>query len=134
MPLEHINPDSLPKYPGFSQVVVAPARRLAFIAGQGAFDADNELVGVGDLHTQVRQAFNNLRTALAAVGAAPQHVVSSTFYVVNLDPRSTEVFVSAMNESLDGAAFPPNASSLIGVTRLALPDMLVEISAIAALP
>jgi enamine deaminase RidA (YjgF/YER057c/UK114 family) len=134
MTIEHVNPDTLPKYPGFSQVVVAPPGRLAFIAGQGAFDTSNALVGVGDLHAQVVQAFRNLRAALAAVGATPTDVVSATFYVVGLDDQATGVFVAAMNESLDGEAFPPNASSLIGVERLAFGDMLVEISAVAAVP
>src|ERR1035441_10516868 len=103
MTVEHVNPDTLPKYPGFSQVVIAPAGRLAFIAGQGAFDTGNEIVGVGDLHAQVVQAFRNLGAALDAVHATPEDVVSSTFYVVNLDAAATEVFVAAMNESLDGA-------------------------------
>ena len=134
MTIEHRNPDTLPKYPGFSQVVVAPAGRLAFIAGQGAFDVDNRLVGDGDLHAQVVQAFRNLTAALAAVGAAPTDVVSSTFYVVDLDEERTATFVAAMNEALDGDVFPPNASSLIGVTRLGVSSMLVEISAVAAVP
>lgn len=37
MTVEHVNPDTLPRHPGFSQVVVAPPGRLAFIAEQGAF-------------------------------------------------------------------------------------------------
>ena len=106
MTIEHVNPDTLPKYPGFSQVVIAPAGRLAFVAGQGAFDTDNELVGPGDLHAQVVQAFGNLRAALAAVGSTPTDVVSSTFYVVDLDEAGTATFVTAMNEALDGEVFP----------------------------
>lgn len=39
-----------------------------------------------------------------------------------------------MNEALDGRPFPPNASSIVGVTRLGVPGMLVEISAVAAVP
>ena len=132
--IEHVNPETLPTYPGFSHVVIAPPGRLAFIAGQGAFTADNELVGDGDLHAQVVQAFRNLRAALTAVGARPSDVVSSTFYVVDLDDEATATFVAAMNESLEGEGFPPNASSLIGVARLGVAGMLIEISAVAAVP
>jgi len=134
MSIKHVNPETLFRLPGFSQIVVAPPGRLAFIAGQGPFDREFRLVGGDDLHAQIVQAFQNLKAALAAVGATPADVVSSTFYVVGLDGESTEVFVAAMNAALDGAAFPPNASTLVGVTRLGHPAMRIEISAVAAIP
>lgn len=134
MAVEHVNPDTLFRLPAFSQVVVAPPGRLAFIAGQGPFDADFNLVGGEDLAAQTVQAFRNLRAALAAVGATPADVVSSTFYVVDLDAAKTEQFVAGMNTALDGEPFPPNASTLVGVTRLGHPAMKVEISAVAAIP
>jgi len=134
MTVEHVNPDTLFRLPGFSQIVVAPPGRLAFIAGQGPFDPDFNLVGGDDLHAQTVQAFRNLKAALAAVGARPADVVSSTMYVVGLDEASTETFIAAMNVALDGEPFPPNASSLIGVARLGHPAMRVEISAVASIP
>lgn len=134
MAIEHVNPDTLFKLPAFSQIVVAPPGRLAFIAGQGPFDAGFNLVGGGDLRAQTVQAFLNLKAALAAVGATPADVVSSTFYVVNLDDAKTDAFVAAMNVALDGTPFPPNASTIVGVTRLGDPRMLIEISAVAAVP
>jgi enamine deaminase RidA (YjgF/YER057c/UK114 family) len=134
MAVTHVNPDSLFKLPGFSQIVVAPPGRLAFIAGQGPFDAGFNLVGGDDLHAQTVQAFQNLKAALAAVGATPGDVVSCTFYVVDLDDRAAGIFVKAMTVALDGAPFPPNASSLIGVARLGDPRMRVEISAVASVP
>ncbi len=130
---EHINPPGLFQLPGFSQIVVAPAGRTAYIAGQGPFDAQFRLIGEGDLHAQTVQALRNLRTALAALGVGPERVVSSTMYVVDLDDAKAATFVRAMNEALDGQAFPPNASTLVGVTRLGLSGMLVEISAVAVL-
>lgn len=134
MSIEHVNPDTLFRLPGFSQIVVAPPGRLVFIAGQGPFDSHFRLVGGDDLHAQTVQAFRNLEAALAAVGATPANVVSSTFYIVGLDGESTDVFVAAMNVALDGRPFPPNASTLVGVTRLGHPDMRIEISAVAAIP
>ncbi len=134
MAVEHVNPDTLFRLPAFSQIVVAPPGRLAFIAGQGPFDPDFNLVGGGDLFAQTVQAFRNLKAALAAVGATPTDVVSTTFYIVNLDTERTDTFVAAMNAALDGQPFPPNASTMVGVTRLGEARMLVEISAVAAIP
>lgn len=131
--VEHINPPGLFTLDGFSQVVVASGGRTAYIAGQGPFDADMNLIGGDDLHAQTVQAFRNLRTALHALGVGPERVVASTMYVVDLDEARTATFVSAMNVALDGEPFPPNASSLIGVARLGHPAMQVEIAAIAAL-
>lgn len=133
MTVEHMQPEGLfsSQDLGMSHVVVSSGR-LAHIAGQGAFNARFELVGAGDYFAQTVQAFTNLKLALAAVGAAPEDVVSSTFYIAGLTGDVTETFVQAMNEALDGKPFPPNASTLIGVQQLAYPEMLVEISAVAA--
>lgn len=134
MSVQHVNPEGLLTLPEYTQVVVSPPGRLAFIAGQGAFDRDFNLIGAGDLHAQTVQAFANLRTALAGVGATPADVVSSTLFIVDLDEAKTAIFVAAMKVALDGKPFPPNASTLVGVTRLAHPHMLIEINAVAALP
>ncbi|HLS82296.1 MAG TPA: RidA family protein [Steroidobacter sp.] len=133
MKIEHVQPSGLFKAEGFSQVVVGAGKRLAFIAGQGAFDAQFQLVGRGDHFAQAMQAFRNLVAALEALGAGPEQIVSTTMYVVGLTPETLERFTSAMSQALDGRPFPPNAATLVGVERLAMPDMLVEISAIALL-
>ena len=135
MPIRHVNPDGLLAMPeAFSQVVTATPGKLVFVAGQGAFDADRKIVGPGDYCEQTKQAFRNLRTALAAVGAAPEHVVSSTMYVRDLHPEALLAFVRGMDEALDGKPFPPTASTVVGVQSLGYPEMLVEVSAIAVLP
>lgn len=135
MTIRHVNPDGLLKMPdAYSQVVTSPSGKLVFVAGQGSVDADGKVVGAGDYEAQARQAFRNLRAALAAVGAAPEHVVSSTMYVVNLRPDALAAFARGMNSALDGRPFPPNASTLVGVQALAHPGMLVEVNATAVLP
>lgn len=131
MPNEKINPDTLLKMPGFDQIVVSKGTRTIHVAGQGAFNAKMQLVGVGDYRAQAAAAFQNLALALAAAGAKPEDVVSSHMFIVNLGKEATEQFIAGMNEALDGKPFPTNASSLIGVSALAHPDMLVEISAVA---
>jgi enamine deaminase RidA (YjgF/YER057c/UK114 family) len=135
MTIRHVNPAGLFQMPeAFSQVVTSSPGKLVFVAGQGSFDADMKLVGAGDYEAQAKQAFRNLATALAAVGAGPEHVVSSTLYVVNLTPEALAAFARGMNHALDGRPFPPNASTLVGVQSLAFPGMLVEICATALLP
>lgn len=127
---EHINPDGLFKMDSFSQVVTTEAQKTIYIAGQGAFDKDFNLQGDSDYYHQTLQALQNLETALAAAGARPADVVSSTFYVVNLSNDALAGFSKALSES----GFPPNASTMVGVAALAMPGMLVEISATAAVP
>jgi enamine deaminase RidA (YjgF/YER057c/UK114 family) len=134
MEIERVNPDGLFKLDAFTQIVTAEsAGKVAYIAGQGAFDADFKLVGPGDLHAQTVQAFRNLRTAVESVGGRVDQIVSTTMYVVDITPEKVGVFGRAMAEALDGRPFPPNASSMIGVQGLAAEGMLVEISAVAVL-
>lgn len=134
MPVERINPDGLFRMDAFSQVVTASgAERIAYIAGQGAFDADFTLVGEGDLHAQTVQAFRNLRTAVESLGGTVEQIVSTTLYIVEIDARKVATFGAAMAVALDGKPFPPNASTMIGVQGLAMDGMLVEISAVAVL-
>ena len=134
MPNTHVNPPTLFSLPQFAQAVIEPSGKIAHMAGQGAFDKDFNLIGKDDLHAQTVQAFNNLKHALEAVGSSPEHVLSSTMYIVNLDAAKTDIFVKAMLVALDGKPFPPNASTILGVTALGSPDMMVEISAVASVP
>jgi enamine deaminase RidA (YjgF/YER057c/UK114 family) len=135
MAVQHHNPDGLFSMDGFTQVVVSEnSGRVAHIAGQGAFDAQFNLIGAGDLHAQVVQALRNLRTAVESLGASVNDIVSTTMYVVDITPEKVGIFTNAMSCALDGQPFPPNASSLIGVQGLAMEGMLVEISAVAVLP
>lgn len=135
MTTEHLAPEGLlaSKSMGYSQVIKTDARTTVYVAGQGAVDKEMNLVGEGDYHAQTQQALSNLTLALAAAGATPQDIVSSVIYLVGLDEKSVEGCVGAFHTALDGEPFPPNASSLIGVERLMLPGMLVEISAVAVL-
>ncbi len=134
MAIERINPDGLFKLDAFSQIVTAPAGgRIAFIAGQAAFDGKFNLVGAGDLHAQTVQAFKNLRTAVTAIGGNVNDIVSCNMYIVGIDSEKVDSFGRAMAEALDGDPFPPNASTMIGVQGLAMDGMLVEISAVAVI-
>lgn len=134
MKIERVNPDGLFALDAFTQIVTTVGvGKVAYIAGQGGFDANFKLTGTGDLHAQTVQAFRNLRTAVQSLGGEVGNIVSTTMYLVDLTPEKVEIFSKAMAVALDGEPFPPNASSMIGVQGLAAPGMLVEISAVAAL-
>lgn len=126
-----INPAALydPAPNGYSHaVVVENCKRLAFIAGQGGEDAAGELSP--DFEVQVRQAFANLATALAAAGARPNRVANLTTYVADYD-QSRLAIITAHIKAQFGEALP--AQSLVPVPRLALDGMLFEVDAVAVL-
>jgi enamine deaminase RidA (YjgF/YER057c/UK114 family) len=112
----------------YSQVVVVEAGRLAFVAGQLARDAAGNHVGRGDMAAQIRQVGENLRVALAAVGATTADLVKTTTYVTDLD-----AFFAAVDARTDFFGALPPTSTTVQVSRLSHPDFLVEIEAIAAL-
>src|SRR5689334_10175996 len=95
MTLLCINPSDLPTPTTYTHVVVAPAGKLVFIAGQEPEDRDGNLVGPGDLATQARQVFLNLGHALAAAGARPDQVAKITIYVVRHRPEYLPVIEQA---------------------------------------
>jgi 2-iminobutanoate/2-iminopropanoate deaminase len=112
----------------YSQVVVAEVGRLAFIAGQLARDPAGNVVGKGDMRAQIRQVGENIKTALAAVGATLDDVVKTTTYVTDI-----EEFFKHVDVRMDYFGGMPT-STTVQVSRLAHPDFLVEIEVVAALP
>jgi enamine deaminase RidA (YjgF/YER057c/UK114 family) len=127
--IEHPRADGLLHNPGFSQVVVASGTRSVHTAGQVSIDERDALVGEGDLAAQTAQAMRNVGLALAAAGAGYADIVKITTYVVNYRPEHRAVIGQARAPFFAGRT--PPASTLVGVTALALPEWLVEIEAIA---
>lgn len=126
---EFINPSGLAAPHGYTHVVRAEGGKLVFVSGQVALDAKGALVGRDDLGAQVRQAYENLKTALAAAGATFADVVKSNTYVVNFKPADIATIRAVRREFL--AAENPPASTLVGVSALAYEGLLIEIEAIA---
>lgn len=133
--VSRINPPTLaPPVMGlYAQILVAPAGRLAFIAGQVALDAEGSFVGIGDHRAQAAQCFANIRAAVAAVGAAPRDIVKMTINVVDHRAELIGPIFDAGREVF-GTDWPVTASTLLGVAALGLPEWLIEIDAIVALP
>ncbi|MEW5990859.1 MAG: RidA family protein [Chloroflexota bacterium] len=123
----HARPEGSPPANGYSHAVAFDGR-LVVVSGQVPLDADGRLVGPGDPEAQVRQVFDNLRTALAAADAGLEHVVKLTFFVTDLD--DLEVVRRVRDEYLGPGPRP--ASSLVRVAGLVNPAFRVEIEALAA--
>jgi 2-iminobutanoate/2-iminopropanoate deaminase len=100
-----------------------------YVSGQVALDGEGRLVGPGDVVAQTRQALENVRSVLAAGGATPGDVVKVTVFLANIDDRPR---VNEVRKSYFGANRP--ASTLVEVSRLAFPGLLVEIEAVAVAP
>ena len=120
--------DSSPN--AYSQVATVPAgQRLAFISGQGGDNPDGSFSP--DFATQAASAFRNVGLALAALGAGPENVAKITVLIVDHDMEKLRI-MQAAQRVLFGTHHP--AATLIPVPCLALPQMLIEVEAIAALP
>jgi enamine deaminase RidA (YjgF/YER057c/UK114 family) len=127
--IERINAPGLSRPPGYSHVVVASGSRLVTTAGAVPLDAEGNLVGAGDLHAQARQTLQNLALALEAVGASWRDVIKLTVYVVAGERADLGTVWGAVQQS----AVAGTASTLLGVSMLAVEGQLVEIEAIAVL-
>jgi enamine deaminase RidA (YjgF/YER057c/UK114 family) len=130
--VEFLNPDGLPQNPAFSNVaVVSGPVRTIYIGGQDAVDAERNVVGVGDIAAQTEQVLRNLRTALAAAGAGPEHVVKWNVLIV--DGQDFTSGYAAFQRVWGDRPDPPVITAAV-VKGLAHPDFLVEIDAIAVVP
>lgn len=129
MDKEIVNPWTWQDQFGFVQAnVVEDAQRVVYCAGQTSVDDDGAPVHPGDMSAQVLQAVANLETVLTQSGMKLADVVRLNYYVTDID-----AFFAAA-ESLGGVLAKAGcrpASTLLGVSRLAFPDLLVEIEATA---
>jgi len=129
MSAEFINPQPLCKTHGWTHVVATRGGRTIHISGQTGIDAAGNVVGRGDLKRQTEQTFENLRLALAAVGATWNDVVATRLYVVGLKPEHVPI-IREVRSRYVSAEHPP-ASTLVGVSALVSLEWLIEIEATA---
>ena len=127
--LRFMNPEAIAKPGGYSHVVeITGPGRIVYIAGQLGLKPDGKIAG--DFRAQTVQAFENLKAALAAVGATFNDVVKLNNYLVDITAN-----IGAYREVRDkyvNTAQPP-ASTTIGVPALARDGALFEAEAIVML-
>jgi enamine deaminase RidA (YjgF/YER057c/UK114 family) len=111
---------------GYSHVVTASGQ-LVVVSGQISFDESGAVVGPGDPALQAEQAFENVRRCLAAAGATFDDVVKLTYYVTDIRYLAE---VRVVRDRLFPREEKP-ASTAVQVVALALPELLVEIDALA---
>jgi enamine deaminase RidA (YjgF/YER057c/UK114 family) len=127
--LDFLSPDGLFKPSTFTQVVITKGERTVYISGQTARDADSKVVGVGNVQAQTEKVLKNLRIAVEAAGGSMADIAKITTYIVDLKPDD-RIWIGAMVKK----HFPrPPAHTLVGISALAAPELLVEIEAIAIL-
>lgn len=130
---EAVNPASLPRPSGFNHAIVTHPGRTVWLAGQTALDGDGVIVAPGDVVTQFEQALRNVLTVLAAAGGRPEHLVSMTTFVVDLDDYKRHLReIGQVWQRLAGRDYP--AMAAVGVVRLWDADALVELHGVAVMP
>jgi reactive intermediate/imine deaminase len=99
---------------------------LVFVSGVVPVDGDGRLVGGDDVVAQARQVFENMGAVLAAAGCTFADVVKVTVYLVDVDDRAR---INPVRQEVFGAARP--ASTLVEISRLAVPGARIEVEAVA---
>ena len=120
------NPPTLSKPTGYTHVVEVSGGKTVYISGQVALDKDGSLVGAGDMKAQAEQVFKNLEAALAAAGARFADVVKMNTYTTDMSKLAA---IREVRARYFGDTAP--ASTLVQVSQLFRPDVLLEIEVIA---
>jgi enamine deaminase RidA (YjgF/YER057c/UK114 family) len=115
--------------PGYAQgVAVTGAEKILFLSGQVAYDANGGVMHPGDVKAQAREAFRTLQALVEAQGGTLASIVKLNTYLTDISDRAAVAEVRA--DFFPGKA---PASTLVGVSSLALPGWVIEIEATAVL-
>ena len=114
---------------GFVQAKeITGAKSLLICSGQTPNDAEGIAQHAGDMGAQIALAFDNVETVLKQAGWQVSDIVQIRYYTLDVDRFLEES--GALMARLEAAGCKP-ASTLLGVSRLAFPDLLVEIEVLA---
>jgi enamine deaminase RidA (YjgF/YER057c/UK114 family) len=131
MPVTHSSPKTMYQR-GYSQIVEVTSGKLVLIAGQVPHDIDDKMVGEGNFEAQVEQVFKNLGAALKAAGGDWRNLVKINNYCHISVTQELRNGYRAIRDRYINTAAPP-VSTFIYVPRLAQPNWLFEMDAIAVI-
>ena len=115
---------------GFNQAeLVEGQSRVLICSGQTSVDADGNPQHAGDMAAQITLALDNLEAVLKDADMTLTNVVRLNFYTTDVDAFLQNVG-STLGQRLGAAGVMP-PGTLLGVARLAFPDLLVELEATA---
>ena len=99
-----------------------------YLSGQAAIDEHGQVVGAGDAEAQAECIWRNIGRILQAAGASYSNIAKLTTYLVNIADRETSMDVRKrfLGDHLA-------ASTLVGTSALAHPDLLIEVEVVAVL-
>ena len=130
MEQRNVNPWPWQDQFGFSQAVeVAGPERVLYCAGQTSTGPDGRTLHPGDMRAQAGAALDNLETVLREAGMSLGNVIRLNTYVTDVDRYLAEG-AEIVGARLGAAGIQPSAT-LLGISRLAFPDLLVELEATA---
>jgi enamine deaminase RidA (YjgF/YER057c/UK114 family) len=121
------SPADLPAPNGYSQVVTVPAGTQVWVSGQIGSEPDGSVAE--GMEAQARLAFRNVGRALASAGATWGDVFKITIFVTDISGLAA---VRAAREEFVDTSSPPT-STLVEVSSLVRPELLIEIEAVARL-
>lgn len=133
MDRKYVNPAELgaaPRYWSHAVTVAAPAK-LVYVSGQVSWGPDGQVVGKGDMRKQCEQVFGNVATVLRASGAGWGDVIKMNAFMVGMNAENVAAFREIRARYLEPGQLP--ASTLVGVTSLVQPELLLEVEVVAAL-
>lgn len=99
-----------------------------YLSGQVSLDEESNVVGIDDMEAQIRQAYSNIKKVLKQYNASIENVVDEVIFVTDMKAFSEEV-TKCRREMYSGN--PVVASTVIEISRLGYPELMVEIKCIA---
>jgi enamine deaminase RidA (YjgF/YER057c/UK114 family) len=100
-----------------------------YIAGQVAFDEENRIVGIGDAGLQAEQVWRNISLAVEAAGGTVADVIKITVFLKDI--RDAPAEIAARRHHFEPGKFP--ICTMVQVANLGMPDLLMEVDAVAVL-
>jgi 2-iminobutanoate/2-iminopropanoate deaminase len=111
---------------GYSQAVKVD--NTIYVSGQVSHDDKGNIVGLGDMEAQMRQAYSNVEKVLARYGATTDNLVDEVLFVTDME-AAFAARVKWRREVFSGNGMW--SSTIVQIQRLAFPELMIEIKCIA---